>query len=220
MPRYFIEISYDGTAFHGWARQNNSVTVQQTIEDALSTIFRMDVEVLGCGRTDTGVHASSFTFHVNLPSFDDNKLFRANSIVPKSISFHRWHEVHEEAHARFDAKKRGYIYYAHHHKSPFLLQFSSRIVELKNITVEQLNQTANLLLDYTEFATFCKAHADSKTMRCALTKCEWQYNQATKQFILHVESDRFLRGMIRLIVGTCVQVGRGEVTLEQVKEES
>ena len=218
MPRYFIEISYDGTLFHGWQRQTKSISVQQVIEEALSMIFRIDVEIVGCGRTDSGVHASSYTFHVDLPTFDDNKLFRANSIVPKSISFLQWNEVHNEAHARFDAIKRGYIYYAHSHKSPFLRQFSSRIIELKPLTVQQLNETARLLLDYDEFATFCKAHGDNKTMKCKLTRCNWSYNEETKQYILNVESDRFLRGMIRLIVGTCVQVARGDVSIGQVKE--
>ena len=208
MPRYFIEISYDGSPFHGWQRQNNSISVQQTIEEAFSTICREDVQILGCGRTDTGVHASSFFFHVDLPEISENIIFRANSIVPKSIAILRYQKVHKEAHARFDAIKRGYIYYAHSHKSPFLLKYSSRILELKNITIEDLNKTARLLLNYEEFAPFCKAHADNKTMKCNLTK----------QYILHVESDRFLRGMIRLIVGTCILVSKGDLTLEEVKE--
>lgn len=218
MPRYFIEISYDGTSFHGWQRQSNSLGVQQVIEEAFSMIYRDEIEILGCGRTDAGVHASSFIFHVDLPTLDDNKLFRANSIVPKSINFISWHAVHDEAHARFDATKRGYIYYAHSHKSPFLRQFSSRIIELNSISLDQLNETASLLLNYGEFATFCKAHSDNKTMKCELSRCEWFYNEATRQYILYVESDRFLRGMIRLIVGACVQVAKGDLLLEHVKE--
>lgn len=217
MPRYFIEISYDGSQFHGWQRQTNDISVQQKIEECLSMIYREEITVVGCGRTDAGVHASSYFFHVDLPHCNDNIIFRTNSILPKSIAVHRFQEVHSEAHARFDAIKRGYVYYAHTHKTPFLLSYSSRIIELKDITIDQLNETAQLLLKYKEFTPFCKAHADNKTMKCKLTRCEWHYNVETKQYILNVESDRFLRGMIRLIVGTCVLVAKGDLTLEDVK---
>jgi tRNA pseudouridine38-40 synthase len=219
MPRFFFEISYDGSHFHGWQRQNNAISVQQKIEEVFSMIYRENVEILGSGRTDKGVHASSFFFHVDLPHCNDNVVFRANSILPKSIAVHRFQEVGNEAHARFDAIKRGYIYYAHSHKSPFLLSYSSRIVELKNISADQLNETAKLLLKYNEFTPFCKAHADNKTMKCKLTLCEWTYNEESKQYILRVESDRFLRGMIRLIVGMSLQVARGKMDIEYVKKQ-
>ncbi len=218
MPRFFFEISYDGSHFHGWQRQNNAISVQQKIEEVFSMIYRENVEILGCGRTDKGVHASSFFFHVDLPHCNDNVVFRANSILPKSIAVHRFQEVGNEAHARFDAIKRGYIYYAHSHKSPFLLSYSSRIVELKNISADQLNETAKLLLKYNEFTPFCKAHADNKTMKCKLTLCEWTYNEESKQYILRVESDRFLRGMIRLIVGTCILVAKGDLAIQDVQK--
>ena len=124
MPRYFVHMAYDGTPFHGWARQPNSITVQETVEQALSTIYRKSIEVLGCGRTDTGVHASSFYFHVDLEHVIPNFIFRLNSLLPKSITFYEIHEVHPEAHARFDATKRSYKYIAHGHKSPFLILYS------------------------------------------------------------------------------------------------
>lgn len=218
MPRYFFEISYDGSQFHGWQRQNDAISVQQSVEEALSMIYRKDISIVGCGRTDTGVHASSYFFHTDLEEVTDNTVFRANSILPKSIVVHRFQEVSEHAHARFDAIKRGYVYYAHWKKNPFLIEFSSRIVELRHFTLDQLNETASLLLNYNDFTPFCKAHGDNKTMLCRLTRCEWEENKETGQFILHVESDRFLRGMIRLIVGTCVLVAKGELSISDVRE--
>ncbi len=218
MPRFFFEISYDGSSFHGWQRQKDAISIQQTIEEALSMIYRKEIEIIGCGRTDTGVHASSYFFHTDLPEVNENIVFRANSILPKSIAVHRFQKVHEEAHARFDAIKRGYVYYAHGHKTPFLRSYSSRIIELKDSSIDQLNTTANLLLEYNEFAPFCKAHADNKTMKCALSHCEWTFNDHTKQYVLHVESDRFLRGMIRLIVGTCILVKKGDLSLADVRK--
>ncbi len=217
MARFFFEISYDGSHFHGWQRQKDAISVQQKIEECLSMIYREDVAIVGCGRTDTGVHASSYFFHTELPHCNDNIVFRANSILPKSIAVHRFVEVNPQAHARFDAIKRAYVYYAHSHKTPFLLNYSSRIIELKDVALEDLNKTAQLIMKYKEFTPFCKAHADNKTMLCALSRCEWSYIEETKQYVLNVESDRFLRGMIRLIVGTCVLVAKGDLTLEQVQ---
>jgi len=217
MPRYFVHMAYDGGPFHGWARQPNSETVQETVEQAISTIYRKKIEVLGCGRTDTGVHASSFYFHVDLDSVIPNFIFRLNSLLPPAITFYNIQEVHDEAHARFDATKRSYRYLAHGNKSPFLNQYSSRIIELKKINLEQLNQVAQLLTEYTEFLPFCKAHADSKTMTCALSQCIWTYKEESDQFLLDVTSDRFLRGMIRLIVGSCVLVATNSISLEDVK---
>ena len=126
MPRYFVKMAYDGTNFHGWARQPFDVTVQQTVEEALSTIYRKPVEVVGCGRTDTGVHASAFYFHVDLGFVESNFIFRLNSLLPQSIVLFDITEVDKEAHARFDAVERSYRYLCHGTKSPFLKIHSSR----------------------------------------------------------------------------------------------
>ena len=212
-------MAYDGTEFHGWARQPNSVTVQEKVESALSLIYRKPIYVLGCGRTDTGVHASCFYFHVDLDEVIKGFIYRFNTVLPKSITFYSIHEVSIEAHSRFDATERSYRYYAHGMKSPFLNRYSSEIMELKrfNLKVDDLNKVAKLLLEYKEFYPFCKAHADSNTYTCALSKCHWMHDKQSDQFILDVTSDRFLRGMIRLIVGACILVATESLTLEEVK---
>lgn len=210
-------MAYDGTEFHGWARQPNSITVQETVEKALSLIYRKPIYILGCGRTDSGVHASCFYFHVDLEDLIKNLIYRINCVLPKSITFYSIHKVSDDAHARFDAKGRSYQYLAHSERSPFLNLYSSYIMQLKNVDVNDLNLVANLLLDYKEFYPFCKTHADSNTYTCSLSLCQWTYDEHSKQFILNVKSDRFLRGMIRLIVGSCVLVATESLRLEDVK---
>ena len=211
-------MAYAGSDFHGWARQPHDRTVQGEVEAALSTIYRRPIEVVGCGRTDAGVHASCFYFHVDLEEIIHRFIFRMNSLLPGSVTFYSIHEVHDDAHARFDATQRSYRFMAHGDKSPFMHQFSSRIIELKRIKLAQLNEVASLLTQYDEFTPYCKTHADSNTMICALTKCEWSMNDETGQFVLDVTSDRFLRGMIRLLVGSCVLVATGSMPLDAVKK--
>lgn len=218
MPRYFIKLAYDGTKYHGWARQPNARTVQQSIEDALSMIFRKPIQIMGCGRTDTGVHASNYFIHVDLDDMSDKLLFRLNAILDKDIVLMQYYEVAAEAHARFDAVSRSYVYYAHAGKQPFLQQYSSQIIELKHINVEQLNQMAHILKDYDAFYPFCKAHGDNTHYRCALTACNWSYSEEQQQFRLDVSSNRFLRGMIRLIVGTCILVAKGTLQVDEVHQ--
>lgn len=218
MPRFFVKMAYDGSEYHGWQRQTNSITVQEVVEKTLHTIFRKPIEVLGCGRTDTGVHASCFYFHFDIDKVMDNFVFRFNTLLPRSIKFFEIYPVRDEAHARFDATHRSYRYFAHGERSPFIHQYSSHIVELKKIDLHQLNEVAQLLTEYTEFFPFCKTHADNKTMRCALSKCEWSFDENTKQYILDVTSDRFLRGMIRLIVGCCILVASKSMSIEDVRE--
>ncbi len=218
MRRFFVRMAYDGTDFHGWQRQPHSASVQQAVEEAIALLYRQNHSIFGCGRTDTGVHASCFYFHVDLPEMSEKHIFKLNAILPRSVVLYQFYEVDESAHARFDATKRSYQYFAHGFDTPFLNLYSSRIVELKRLTVDKLNETASILTDYKDFTPFCKKHADNKTNKCQLSHCSWTYIPDNCQFVLDITSDRFLRGMVRLIVGTCVLVAKGDVALDEVKE--
>ncbi len=217
MNRYFIWLSYCGTAYNGWQSQPdpNTKTIQSTIEDVLTTLVRTQVAIVGCGRTDTGVHAQNYVAHVDLPHGIDieNLAYRANKLLPSDIAIHEIIPVTEQAHARFDAVSRSYEYHLHTAKSPFKPYSYYYYYEEPNL--DKLNAAANILLEYTDFTTFCKLHSDVHTMNCKLTESIWTKEGNT--YIYKVTSDRFLRGMIRLIVGMCLQVSRGKVTLDEVK---
>ena len=215
--RYFAELAYNGTRFLGWQAQQSGGSVQQKIEAALSTILRCPIEVVGCGRTDTGVHAAHYVLHfdtaIELPS---NLVTRLNHLCGKDIAFSRIYAVAETAHARFDAVSRSYRYKITTVKNPFeqetayFYPFSERIDKLK------LQETAALLLNYTEFAPFCKTKNQSKTNKCTLSRAEWIFD-ATGSWEFHITSNRFLRGMIRLIVGACLAVAEGKMSYEAVE---
>lgn len=217
--RYFVELSYKGTAYAGWQRQNNAVSVQSTVEAALSTILNQPIQVTGCGRTDAGVHASQYFLHFDYGrELPDDFLSRLNKFLPKDIALKRVFQVADAAHTRFDATRRSYEYYMNYHKSPFSHQLSWYYYRGRRLSVDRLNACAGLLLEYDAFAPFCKTGSDVKTMRCALTRSEWIANPGHHQLVFHVSSNRFLRGMVRLIVGTCVLVAEDKLSLKSVKE--
>jgi tRNA pseudouridine38-40 synthase len=218
LARYFIKISYCGTAYNGWQSQphRSTKTVQETLEQALFTYLREEVQLTGCGRTDTGVHAKDYYAHFDINVLDDISTikYRVNKILPHDIAIHDIIPVENHAHARFDAMSRSYQYHLHTSKSPFADRSFYYIYETPKLEV--LNQAAGILVKYRDFTTFCKVNSDVHTMDCVITESFWE--QHGDQFIYTITANRFLRGMIRLIVGMCLEVARGKVTLLEVEE--
>ncbi|MDG1435238.1 MAG: tRNA pseudouridine(38-40) synthase TruA [Saprospiraceae bacterium] len=224
--RYFAELSYKGTNYNGWQRQPNAPTIQQTIETAFSLILRTPTQVMGCGRTDSGVHASQFFIHFEVEEiprgFEKNfqRLFlnRVNKYLPTDITIHRLIEVAESAHVRFDAYYRAYEYHIIFEKNPFLAETAFRFSQGKKLDFDKMQAAAKLLLNYNEFFTFCKTKSDAKTMICIIKRSEWVWKKEGKHLVFHIAANRFLRGMVRLVVGMCLNVGMGKVSLDEVKE--
>ena len=223
--RYFIEIAYNGTAYHGWQIQPNAITVQECLDKALSTYFRQPVASLGCGRTDTGVHAKEFFAHFDLeqivsgqsaskPLNPESAVTGVNSLLPYDISVKRIFRVTQEAHARFDATERAYQYHIHFHKDPFKLDRSWLYKGMLNVTA--MNEAAIILPAYTDFSCFSKSNTQTFTNNCKITEAHFQ--TADDALVFTIKADRFLRNMVRAIVGTLVRVGKGEVSREQFKE--
>jgi tRNA pseudouridine38-40 synthase len=217
--RFFIRFAYDGTAFHGSQRQPNGVTVQETMEQALAMIFREEVPVTFAGRTDAGVHAREMYAHFdlddNLSSIVNNLKFRLNGILPDSIAIYDILRVTDDAHARFSAKRRTYEYHVIDHKDPFLLPYATRL--RTPIDFVAMNEAARNLIGRQDFASFCRTHTDVKTTICDLTQAEWK-ELDNGHAVFTISADRFLRNMVRAVVGTLFQVGIGKITKEQFAE--
>lgn len=212
--RYFIELSYNGKMYHGWQIQVNEVSVQETIEKALSVILREDISVVGCGRTDTGVHASQFYLHFDCnQNLDKEKLkYRMNSFLPRDIAIFRIINVKDEAHARFDAVSRSYVYRISLEKNVFMADTALQLFD-ENIDVERMNEAAALLLNYEDFKCFSRSKTDVKTYDCNITKAVW--NQEGKDLMFYITANRFLRNMVRAIVGTLLEVGQKKKSLTE-----
>lgn len=218
MARYFMHLAYRGASFHGWQSQPNATSVQSTIEDALAKVLRAPVKITGAGRTDTGVNARMMVAHFDLdkPLESAAGLVRTiNSLVGKDIAIFSITEVHDHAHARFDATSRTYHYYAHSLKSPFLHPLSWQAPP--DLDYGLMNQAAEQLLRVSDFTSFAKLHTDVKTNICKVTQAKWvQINE--HQWVFIITADRFLRNMVRAVVGTLIEVGRGKMTLKQFNE--
>lgn len=215
MARYFMKLAYRGANFHGWQSQPNAVSVQSTIEDALTTIMRTPIKITGAGRTDTGVNARMMIAHfvVEQPLPSPDGLVKAlNSLVGKDIAIYSITQVHDEAHARFDATSRTYHYYIHTDKSPFLYPLSWQAPV--NLNFELMNKAAEILLSIDDFTSFAKLHTDVKTNICNVTYAKWEQID-NNRWVFVITADRFLRNMVRAVVGTLVDVGRGKITLQQ-----
>lgn len=212
--RYFLQLSYKGTHYHGWQVQPNAVTVQETLTEALLTILREDLEVTGAGRTDTGVHASYFIAHFDSKQEDlhqDKKLlFKINGYLPKDIAINQIFKVKDDAHARFDAIERTYHYYIHQQKDPFINESSFYLSH--NLDVELMNQACKLLYQFSDFTSFSKLHTDVKTNNCKIKNALWL--QDVHKLTFTITADRFLRNMVRAIVGTLIELGKHKISLE------
>ena len=219
--RYFIRFAYDGTAFHGSQRQPNGITVQETMEQALAMIFREEIPLTFAGRTDAGVHAREMFAHFDLPDNDNSKFlilnskFRLNGILPNSIAIFDIYPVKDDAHARFDAVRRTYEYHVVDHKDPFLCTQATRI--RPGLDYAAMNEAAQLLIGKQDFASFCRTNTDVKTTICDLTRAEWK-ELGNGHAVFTIAADRFLRNMVRAVVGTLFEVGRSKMTKEQFAE--
>lgn len=210
--RYFIKLAYNGTHYHGWQYQPNAASVQETLNKALSVILNTEIDVMGAGRTDTGVHAREMFAHFDTEkTFDPETLIhKANSFLPKDIVVYDVFAVHADAHARFDAKKRTYEYHVHTFKNVFLQDLSWHCAQ--KLDISKMNEVAKLLLNHTDFECFSKVHTDVNTFNCHITEAFWK--QENDKLIFTISADRFLRNMVRAIVGTLINVGIGKISVQ------
>jgi tRNA pseudouridine38-40 synthase len=213
--RYFIFISYKGTVYHGWQIQSNSVTVQKILDEALSTILNEKIATTGAGRTDTGVHALFFCAHFesnnNELSTSKRLIFRLNRFLPKDISVSKISKVLPDAHARFSAVSRTYRYYISTVKDPFNEE-SSWFMQ-GEIDINLMNKACELLLKHSDFTSFSKLHSDVRTNLCTIFSADWI--KGDNRLIFTIRADRFLRNMVRAIVGSMIEVGRGKINLKE-----
>lgn len=213
MQRYFIYFSYDGAAYHGWQVQPNAVTVQQVLEEALATLMRAPVPLVGAGRTDAGVNAECMVAHADFPCEVDaaHIVYKLNRLLPPDIAVSDLRRVKDDAHARFDAVSRRYCYRVVTAKSPFSRRYAMRVP--KDIDFDAMNSAAALLGEYTDFTSFSKLHTDVKTNNCKVTHAAWR-RVGENEWVFEIEADRFLRNMVRAIVGTLLLVGRGKLDID------
>ena len=216
--RYFIYLAYDGANYHGWQIQPNGISVQECLMKALATFLRREIEVIGAGRTDAGVHATFMVAHFDFEGDDlDVELVadKLNRLLPPDISVYQVRRVKSDAHARFDATARTYKYYITTSKNPFNRQYRCRIHG--NLDFKRMNEAAQELFGYSDFTSFSKLHTDVRTNICRITMAEWtQVDEAT--WVFTIRADRFLRNMVRAIVGTLLEVGRGKMTVQDFKQ--
>jgi tRNA pseudouridine38-40 synthase len=211
--RFFFEITYSGTNYHGWQNQANAIGVQEVVEGALSKIFRTKIEIVGSGRTDTGVHCIQQFFHADIEKeFDENTwLVKINSLLPKDIAIRSIKPVKENAHARYDAFERSYQYKITRVKDPLLVGHAYYF--FKEVDVANLNRAAALLVGEQDFECFSKVKTDVNHFICNLKAARW--NQKGDLLVFSITANRFLRGMVRAIVGTLLDVGTGKITLQE-----
>lgn len=224
--RYFIQLSYDGTGYHGWQVQPNGVSVQEVLQKALSTLLRQPTEVTGAGRTDAGVHASMMVAHFDWPAAHEGEgceeapldctqlTYKLNRLLPPDVAVQAVRPVGPEMHARFSATQRTYHYYIHTRKDPFLRGYSWQV----NVPLDfaLMNEAAQVLLEYSDFTSFSKTGTDVKTNICQLTEARWEQLKPG-EWRFTVSANRFLRNMVRAIVGTLVEVGRHRMTISQMR---
>ena len=214
--RYFIELSYNGKSYSGWQIQKNAHTVQQEINDALRTCLRDQIETVGSGRTDAGVHAKQQFCHADLKHQSDIEqlVYKLNTILPADIAIHNIYPVAETSHARFDAVSRSYEYHITRDKDPFCMDTNYYFKQALNLT--KMNQACNLILGEHDFGSFCKSRTNVDNFYCNVSQAQWQeYNG---KYCFYVSANRFLRGMVRALVGTLMEVGTGKIVRDQFQE--
>jgi len=208
--RYFIEFAYDGSSFFGYQIQPNQISVQEELEKALSTILREPIKTTGAGRTDTGVHAKKMFAHFETnQDLEENLVYKLNSFLSENISIKRVFEVPADMHARFSATFRTYEYFISPEKDPFTISSSWQTWRQKPFDIAAMNDACKILFEYDDFTSFAKLHTDNKTNICKIYKAEWE--QVGNQLKFTISADRFLRNMVRAIVGTMVEIGTGKL---------
>ena len=215
--RYFVTFSYDGGRYHGWQIQPNGDSVQERLQWALSTLLRAEIAVTGAGRTDAGVHARMMVAHFDYPAeLDGQQLaYKLNRLLPYDIAVSKVESVSDEMHARFSATSRMYRYYIHTVKNPFLRAYSCEMHYPLDFAA--MNEAAQMLMAYEDFAAFCKSGADVKTTLCQMMRAEWVQTSPTTWYF-EIRANRFLRNMVRAVVGTLIDVGRGRLTQEEFRK--
>ena len=215
--RFFITLSYDGTRFHGWQIQPNGISVQGELQRGLSLLLRQEIMVTGAGRTDAGVHASMMVAHFDYEGeLDCRQLaYKLNKLLPQDIAIQKIEQVSDNMHARFSATSRTYYYYIHTKKSPFERHYSCELHYPLDFT--KMNEAARILMEYEDFGAFCKSHADVKTTLCHVTKAEW-HQTSPSTWYFEITANRFLRNMVRAVVGTLIEVGRGIMSLDDFQK--
>ncbi|MEI7490844.1 MAG: tRNA pseudouridine(38-40) synthase TruA [Bacteroidota bacterium] len=216
--RYFISLAYDGTHYHGWQAQKNAISIQTVLSDALCMMLKESISLTGCGRTDAGVHAREYFAHLDLErdlSLSQlNKLvFKLNSYLGKDIAIRRIFHVRNDAHARFSASLRTYKYYISMEKDPFLVNKS--YYHYGPIDIDMMNRGAELIMKYSDFTSFSKVDSDTKTRICKVSHARWERSE--NLLIFTISADRFLRNMVRAIVGTLLDLGTGKMSLRDLK---
>ncbi len=214
MNRYFIELSYKGTRYHGWQKQPNAESVQTFIEKSINVLLREHVETTGAGRTDTGVHALSFTAHFDtLQCISNYKdfIYKMNALLPRDIVVHDVYQVKPDSHARYSALSRTYKYTICSVRDPFFDDLCWNYSGI--LDVAMMNKACEILLKYSDFTSFSKLHTDVKSNICSLSEAGWIENG--NQLVFTITGNRFLRNMVRAIVGTLVELGRGRISLEE-----
>ncbi|WP_020567797.1 tRNA pseudouridine(38-40) synthase TruA [Neolewinella persica] len=215
--RYALELAYNGTNYSGWQRQPNAMSVEEIIDTTLSTILGEKVKIVGCGRTDTGVHASYYVAHFDFAGpFPPAFLRRFNRFVADDVAILGLYRVPPEFHARFHATGRGYTYRLALRKDPFRPDTVASLPQFVDVDQKKMQAAANILLEYGDFAPFCKTNSDAFTMKCQLTEARWDFTEDGWTF--HISANRFLRGMVRLIVGMCLRVGEGKLSLTDLRQ--
>ncbi len=213
--RYFLELSYHGKNYYGWQIQPDVISVQEKITTALSTILREEITIVGAGRTDSGVHASQMYAHFDVDKdLDENFTYKLNAILPDDIVIYRTIKVSDEAHARFDAVSRSYEYKIWMGRNPFLLDTTWQL-NYKNINIEAMNAAAKLLYEYEDFECFSKVKTDVHTFNCEVTNAVWELEG--EELTFYVSANRFLRNMVRAIVGTLLDIGLGKKSVEDFR---
>jgi tRNA pseudouridine38-40 synthase len=213
--RFFIELSYNGKVYHGWQNQPDAISVQEVLEKALSTILKQQIAVVGAGRTDAGVHASQMFAHFDCErTLPDTIIFKLNSYLPKDIAIKSIFEVKDDAHARFNAVSRTYNYKISSRKNVFNYEYAYALQ--KSLDIELMNQACEILLQYNDFQCFSKVRTDVKTYYCKLMSAQWELKN--NELIFTIKSDRFLRNMVRAIVGTLVNIGLGKLEVEKLHD--
>lgn len=217
MQRYFLELSYCGSNYNGWQIQQNAQSIQEVLQHSLKTLTGAAIEVTGCGRTDTGVHAKQFFAHFDLDETVNDSfkyLHQLNGLLPHDITAHQLYPVHETAHARYDAIQRTYEYYAFRKKNSFLRPFAAPFYF--DLDIEKINSACRILGDYSDFKCFAKNRSDVKHTLCTISEASWKFNEGFHYF--KISANRFLRGMVRSLVGTLVQVGRNEINHDDFRK--
>ncbi len=219
LKRFFVELSYLGTHYHGWQRQPNKISIQETVENAFSTVLRCQIIIFGCGRTDTGVHASQYFFHFDFDKdLPPHFLSTINRMIPGDIAIKQIFQQEDTSrHARFDACIRTYEYQITFQKNPFLLLNTWKYNYAVNPNFQLMEKAARLIANYTEFTPFCKTGHSAKSMVCHISESVWIFNPEKEIAIYKISANRFLRGMVRLIVGAQIQIGIQKMSLEELE---